>query len=189
MKHIQYFLFAIAISSSAIGSSDMFPEWKALGESKRGWYTQHLKAAKKQPVSISSKQTVYRFTWLRSFHNPIVIRIECAINCTLEAKRLSGAGGYEPGEIAEKVNRQLSNEEKQAFTKLFLTTNFWAGQPQTDIMGTDGAQWILEATRDDRYQAWDVWSPNYDSQFAAFQELCGFMIGLSGIEIPSNELY
>jgi cell fate regulator YaaT (PSP1 superfamily) len=65
------------------------------------WYSKQLRALK-EPIIFSdtSKKEMYRFTWLRTFHNPIAIRIEKENNnYKLYWKLCNGAGGYDPGEL------------------------------------------------------------------------------------------
>src|SRR5690606_3456867 len=84
-------------------------------EDVSNWYSQHLYAMK-EPLLFNgeTKKEIYRFTWLRTFHNPIAIRIE-RINSQyyLYWKRLSGAGGYEPGNLIEEKSRELTKLEWQ----------------------------------------------------------------------------
>jgi hypothetical protein len=62
------------------------------------WYSKNL-AAMKEPIlaEYEADNETYRFTWLRSFNEPITIRIQ-KVNSdfTLTVKRLSGQGGYKP---------------------------------------------------------------------------------------------
>ena len=60
---------------------------------KEEWYSQHL-IAMGEPLLPDGANEVYRFLWLRTFHNPIMIRLTYdPKGCDLIAKRLDGAGG------------------------------------------------------------------------------------------------
>jgi hypothetical protein len=107
----------------------------------------------------------------------------------LTAKRLSGTGGYEPGVISETVARALDVTEQNQFQRLMQDAAIWNGQPESEINGLDGAQWILESSNTDGYVVWDIWSPHNESQYSNFQKLCENMLYLSGIEIEEDALY
>jgi len=168
----------------------MFPAWEELDDFKRGWFSSHLQAAKEEPLVPIHPTETHRFIWLRSFHHPVVIRAHCDSTCNLTTKVLSGAGGYGPGAIAQYDERTLDNEEERTLRDSLSAAKLWDGQPETDVIGLDGAQWIFESRVGDRYIAWNVWSPGYDNaQYKEFVELCLYLLDLSELEIPSNELY
>ena len=171
---------------------DMFPEWRDLDEfPRKKWYSNQLRAAKESPIITPLNVPTYRFTWLRSFHHPIVVRIECPDHCTITAKILNGAGGYVPGKISKTINRTLSQSEEEKFKRLLSQVNFSPEKSLEDIIGVDGAQWVLEAASGNSYHAIDYWSPqpggSVDSE--AFYTLCSYMLYLTGFEIPDNEFY
>ena len=66
------------------------------------WYSEMLQALN-EPIllGLDGDAEIYRFTWLRTFHNPIVIRIERkGGSIELTAKASNGAGGYKPGKLS-----------------------------------------------------------------------------------------
>lgn len=142
-----------------------------------------------QPIELTQSGSVHRLLWLRTFHNPIAVSIYCNESCKLTAKRLSGTGGYEPGVISETVARALDVTEQNQFQRLMQDAAIWNGQPESEINGLDGAQWILESSNTDGYVVWDIWSPHNESQYSNFQKLCENMLYLSGIEIEEDALY
>jgi hypothetical protein len=77
------------------------------------WYGKPLAAMQEPPLWAMAQQSeahVYRFLWLRTFHQPIAVRLmvkEDGVG-VLTAKRLDGTGGYEPGKLVENQVRLLS---------------------------------------------------------------------------------
>jgi hypothetical protein len=69
------------------------------------WYAMYLTALRERPLCCNSSGSaeVYRFTWLRTFHHPVVISLEHDLKgrWLMHTKVTSGAGGYEPGILAE----------------------------------------------------------------------------------------
>jgi len=65
------------------------------------WYSKMLFALQ-EPVlrNYQGDKEIYRFTWLRTFHHPISVRLEKQNNIIkLFVKVCNGAGGYEPGQL------------------------------------------------------------------------------------------
>jgi hypothetical protein len=141
------------------------------------WYSKHLAAMGEPSLWLASKDTkvrVYRFTWLRSFHHPVAVRLNIAKDGTaiLSAKVTTGMGGYEPGELRTDKNIKLTKAQVDQFLELIEKAKFW--QPPvkekpapkinedgtvTEEVGLDGAQWIIEGVENGKYQLKDVWSP------------------------------
>ena len=66
-------------SSGAFAAPRYFPSG-ALGDDSafiENWYSGQLAALKEQPLccGVEDPQTIVRFTWLRSFHHPVAIRL------------------------------------------------------------------------------------------------------------------
>jgi hypothetical protein len=91
------------------------------------WYSMQLYKLG-EPVLFSnvSKKEIYRFTWLRTFHHPIAIRVEKnGTVYTLYWKMCDGAGGYDSGKLIVSMSRPLSKKEWNIFTRSLITINFW----------------------------------------------------------------
>ena len=133
-------------------------------QTKAEWYAKHFEAAGERNLceSAATENEVYRFTWLRTFHDPITIRISKTSNgAVIIAKRLDGSGGYAPGTLAESRSRELSRADWLQFQQLLQRLDYWSDAVPEDheLGGLDGAQWILEGVRGDTYRALDRWSP------------------------------
>ena len=162
---------------------------KVVDDFREQWYSQYFMAMA-EPLLADSPNEVYRFVWLRTFHNPIAVRITCdPRGCDLIAKRLDGSGGYEPGKIVEWKERRLSKQEVSNIRRLLSKAQFWKPQPSDERIGLDGAQWILEGKREDSYHMWDVWSPERVGVYGDFRKLCLELVRLSRLMVRSKEIY
>ncbi len=111
----------------------------------------------------------------------MVVRIDEQANggAVIEAKRLSGAGGYEPGEIAELMNRELTRMEFREFKAVFGRSRL-AEEPTANCdMGADGAQWILEVVADGKYAFYERWTPEDE----AVRDVALRMLTLTGWDL------
>jgi hypothetical protein len=155
------------------------------------WYAKHLIALKEPSLWESSKvekTTSYRFLWLRTFHHPIVIRIDVNIDGTslLTTKMTSGAGGYGPGRLIQNETRTLSREQTKWSLEQIEGHNFWKAPSVQNDRGVDGSQWIVEGVRDGAYHIVDRWSPK-DGEIRA---LGLFMVNdLAKLELAAKEVY
>ena len=149
-----------------------------------GWYSTHLRAMSEPSLkdAVGGDATVYRFLWLRTWGQPIAVRIERRGETrTLTAVRLDGAGGYDPGAEVERVSRALTEAEWQAAVSAIDAASF-ATLPTSADTGLDGAQWVLEGVVGGRYRLVDRWSPTPDGPHAAFRAACTQLLTLSGID-------
>ncbi|MFY2558913.1 hypothetical protein ACN469_14890 [Corallococcus terminator] len=47
---------------------------------------------------------------------------------------------------------------------------------------------MLEGVRQGRYRAYLVWSPNDEGEGRAFRDVCLYLLDLSGLSIPPDEI-
>lgn len=149
------------------------------------WYSKHLEALKEPVLSDKLPTKVFRFTWLRTFHNPIVIGIE-NINdtVTLYWKVCDGAGGYEPGKITKDKSKKLTQKEWSIILDKVDSIRFWSlPSKENEILGTDGAQWILEGKELGKYHFVDRWSGGEISQ------ICLELLKLTDLKIKEEDIY
>lgn len=135
---------------------------------EKSWYPEQLDAAGEPSLYLLSQtnrprgQESLRFTWLPTFHHPVVVRIETLDdgNQKLIATRLSGEGGYDPGEVRDRIERMLTPAESRRLEKVLNQTRIF-GLPSTLCAdgGADGAQWIFEAADASGYHFVHRWSP------------------------------
>lgn len=144
----------------------------------------HLRAmAEPAMTAIATRANqAFRFTWLRTFDRPVMVRIESRANeIVLEATVLSGAGGYEPGVAVERVTRKLTDAEWRSIDEGAERIGFWELEHEIDL-GFDGSSWLLEGVRGDNYWCFEQWSPE-SGPGDGFRRLCLAMVALSGLKI------
>jgi hypothetical protein len=141
-----------------------------LSPPEAAWYSQALAAAGEPSLipTLTPDKTavnVYRFTWLRSFDKPIVVRIQEGTGGTLlmTASRLSGRGGDELGKVESRMVRKLTASEARQFVFALNGTNRLKLKAVSCDSGYDGAQWIFEAVDKGAYRYVNRWSPKTGS--------------------------
>ena len=156
------------------------------------WYSKHLKALQEPSLLQLAKNPSlesYRFVWLRTFHHPIIVRLDFASNGTakLTTKVSSGAGGYDPGHIVENKSRPVTREETEKFLARVKLEQFWELPSHETPMtiGCDGSQWIIEGVKDGKYHVIDRWSPGK----GPVRHLGLLFVKLSRMRIWRDELY
>jgi len=130
------------------------------------WYAMYLTALRERPLCCNSSGSaeVYRFTWLRTFHHPVVISLEHDLKgrWLMHTKVSSGAGGYEPGILGLDLVRSMSSDyTRQLRDTMGVNSIFWNTEAQDSSVGFDGAEWIIESRVGDNYHFVDRWSPSY----------------------------
>jgi hypothetical protein len=155
-------------------------------------YSDQLIALKEPSLwerSKTQKEESYRFLWLRTFHEPIAIRVDINADGTarLTVKVASGAGGYDPGELTQNRTVTISVEETNRFLNQVQTHNFWS-LPSVEQTpgGPDGANWIIEGVKAQSYHVVDRWSP----QDGDIRAMGLFMVNeLAKMKLPGREVY
>ena len=174
-----YFPFEIFTDTAIYAGYDTF---------RVDWYSSHLHAMR-EPLLFNKKpdKEIYRFLWLRTFHNPVSIRIEKQNDkYTLTWKLCDGAGGYEPGQMTINETKTIDKETWDKFYSYLEAADFWnLNTIEVDILGTDGSQWILEGVNNERYHVVDRWTPSGGSYY----DCCDFLIGLTDLKIKKDNKY
>jgi hypothetical protein len=138
-------------------------------------------------ASKDNSLVAYRFLWLRTFHNPIAIRLNISVDGTgtLIGKMTNGKGGYGAGNLILNDSHELTKARVSEFLALLRRAGFWSAPAEDDAGGLDGAQWVLEGTENGRYHIVDRWSPENND----FEHACLFLFEESGITVDANEIY
>ena len=147
--------------------------------------------AMKEPLLYPDKKDekeVFRFTWLRTFHEPIVIRIEhLADNFRLIWKINDGHGGYSPGKNTIVNEKEISKSVWDEFQVLVKQASFEDLPILEHNRTVDGAAWILEWKTPSRYYITDRQSPiDGDTNYAQIGE---YLIRLAGVFPTEREYY
>lgn len=152
------------------------------------WYSQHL-FAMREPIFYADKSLneYYRFTWLRTFHNPVAIRIEKRGDTyTLYWKLSNGAGGYQPGQLIINKQKVIDKATWDEFQKRLDQSDFWIMNTSERKFGNDGSKWILEGKTEKRYHVVDRWTPYEKNKY---YQCCDFLIGLTDLKIKGDDKY
>ena len=149
------------------------------------WYSEYLRVMAEPVLAPSRATRAYRFTWLRTFHHPIAIRVVAANGqFKLFATELDGAGGYSPGDVLRRKSTSLSAAQFEEIEALILRNDFWNLPPHDDRIGMDGSQWIVEAATD-KYHVVARWTPKE----GALREIGERFLSLAGWTFSSREMY
>lgn len=141
---------------------------KPVSDFQKDWYSRHLRNAGEPSMSelagnrSHARRSALRFTWLRSFDKPVVIRIEewGTARPRLIAVEMSGRGGYGGGGAIRRIDRKLTRAEGQALRQLWTWAGPFAHQSPPCVRMLDGAQWIIETAGQDGYRFIDRQSPD-----------------------------
>ncbi|HEY9348767.1 MAG TPA: hypothetical protein VIQ53_25785 [Inquilinus sp.] len=138
-----------------------------LSDFRNAWYSEHLSAANEPSIYeaakglTSSEGRILRFTLLPTFTRPIFVRIDSTASQPprLVATELTGAGGYEPGNIGRRIDRNLTEAEHKKIDALLSHSRIFELPPVDCELGLDGSRWIVEAADKTGYRFIDRWSP------------------------------
>ena len=106
-------------------------------------------------------RTIVRFTWLRSFHAPIVLRLTVLPDGAghLDMVRLSGLGGYELGSVEDRQRWDVASTDIAAVLQAADPARLRPVEPGCGPPGADGAGWLIERQDARGFQFASRWSP------------------------------
>ena len=133
------------------GSNSLGSAWRAANE----------KAIYKIAPETGIK--IYRLTLLRTFREPIIVRLEedPKGRVRITSSQLAGQGGYPPWFLERQASRQLSRVEIADFKKDLAAAKLPSLQPAICQYGADGETWTFEVNENGRYvfvRRWGVWN-------------------------------
>jgi len=153
------------------------------------WYSEHLFAMKEPILFVQNNhKEIYRFAWLRSFDEPIAIRVEKSEEgIFLFVKVCDGKGGYEPGKLTVNQKIRLTKKKWKKFSEALTKYDFWSTSPieKTNVLICDGARWILEGKSKKGYHVVDRHSPG-EYRDNEFRELCLYILKLSDLSVKGR---
>lgn len=127
----------------------------------------------------------FRFTWMRSFHSPVIIRLEKIDNkYVLNWKVGKGQGGYSPKGVQKSGRREINHKEWAGFVRLFNKMKFDSMPNYSNLMMTDGASWVLERKSGEKYKAHNT---NWPSK--KLKESCLYLLKLTSIKVEEEDVY
>lgn len=141
---------ASAVCDSDFGDIDR-PQ-QVLTRSEDEWFSGEL-AAFGEPSLYSRPRSTprsIRFTWLRSFHDPIVVRVDSDADrrWTMTARRRPAGHGFRqaPGvDRDQTLVRRLTSAETSTLQAAIDDMDLFAAPASGCRCFLDGAQWIIEA--------------------------------------------
>ena len=148
-------------------------------------YSLFLSACNEPILDTKQATKIFRFTYLRSFHNPIIIRIENNNEkISIYWKVSDGAGGYEPGEIIEDKTKDLKQEDWELIESKIKNIKFWSlPTTKSDLLGLDGSKWIIEGKTLGKYHVVERWCGE------KLNPVGRLLIKLTDLEIEEKEIY
>jgi hypothetical protein len=136
----------------------------------------------------------FRFVWVRTFDEPLMVRIEGPVegSAVLTAAVLDGQGGYEFGLPGRRVTRELKPRRWRGFREAVAAASFWslpAAVDPADTIVLDGSSWILEGRRNGACHV--VWrlSPEAEGPSAEFRRLCRKLLDLAKLGRQARPVY
>jgi hypothetical protein len=105
------------------------------------------------------------------------------------AIRLNGMGGYDPGTIDLRRERELNAGEWDHIEQALQAAKFDT-LPQTETtLGADGAKWILESAKSGKYRLIERWSPDAVGRDAEFRRACEAILEVAGTDLVTGPRY
>ncbi len=158
------------------------PSSISLVDAENNGLSKILIAMDEPPIFKDQRQSLetYRFLWLRTFHEPIAVRLQ-KLNeeITLAVKVLDGKGGYYPGRLKISEQKAMDVSAWQEFKNRLVRAGFWKmGWQDNRKIILDGASWILEGRDGDRYHFVERGSPRNGD---AFRVTCLYLIEVAGL--------
>ncbi len=152
------------------------------------WYSEALNGCNESVLyKYKGEDEIYRFTWLRSFHAPVVIKIQKHhFDFILTAKKMMPAYKDYPEELNISDSGFISWFKWYTFKSKLDKISFW-NMPMDDPeeQGMDGARWVLEGFKDGQYHFIDRWS----AKGSAFGKACLYLIKISNLKIKDEDIY
>lgn len=153
-------------------------------EFTESWYARELYALGEKPLwPVSTNETQYRFTWLRSFHQPVTVTLVPMSDGTgLLGLR---ATDNHRGRLTIDKSLAVTPDEVAKALALIEQAQFWRMPTESSVRGLDGSEWILEGTRNGSYHMVTRWCAGKTPfGIAAFR-----LISLSGYKLENREIY
>lgn len=135
------------------------------------WYSEQLDSLREPKLGTlhAAGDTIIRFLWLRTFHEPVAVRVTGQAGHWMAIISVAdGQGGYGPGRLVRRDTLALPVTAVDSLRSLIVATGYWREPARDPVgVGTDGAQWVFELMIPGRYGLRDRWSPSPPSAFRA----------------------
>ena len=184
------YIIAFFCASENVWSSELFGPWEDPTGVTGSIYARQLELAGEGSLAAPVAGTTIRLIWNRSFHNPIIVRIDCEDECEIVSYRFNGKSGYGKSvhKVEEKRKAKLSDKHRSQLFKLVALVDLYQPQPASTVRAEDGAWWVIEVADGERYGSWATQGTS-ESQFASFNALFKYIVARSELDIPKDEFY
>jgi hypothetical protein len=150
------------------------------------WFSEQLHALNETSLALPDTGQILRFTWLRTFHRPMVFTVLLPeapfTSATLTWKSTDGLGGYQPGRLVSETSISLGGEETEALRERVERAQICAANPDLPA-GLDGSNWIFENSTNQAYCLQVRWSPGE----GPFNDLGSTLMNLAAV--PDQDRY
>ena len=165
----------------------VFGENGQLNSGKENWYSYFLTALEEPSLWETAKASdtpVYRFLLILNGRALSVRLTRCGDGTgLLEGKLVTFHSGKN---IYAKDPMAVSKDQMQEFASLLQKADFWSMKTEEthekNVYQLDGAQWVVEGTRNGTYHIVDRWSPRETE----YEQLCKFLIELSPVKLDQD---
>ncbi|MDR0902370.1 MAG: hypothetical protein LBM92_06340 [Opitutaceae bacterium] len=145
------------------GTTPLYYPSGYLDEFQQQWFGKHLAAMKEPVLTPAGKDKNYfafRILYLPTFTEPLAIRVEKNGGKIIRRTvKLSGAGGYDPGEIKEDKQENLAAETFARINDGISRCAFDRMRAHDNELGHDGSMLIVEYIREGKYSLVVRWTP------------------------------
>ncbi len=151
------------------------------------WYSLTLKNCE-EPVLYNYKglDEIYRVTWLRAFHYPVVFRFQKqGFNFLLTTKVLLERNDEYPDELETNTTTSVSFFKWYKFKSKLAEADFWKLDfKDADAEPMDGSRWIVEGVNEGKYHMIERWFPEPE-----LRKACLYLLSISNLKISKRNIY
>ena len=161
----------------------------------------YLYGFQEENLSKSQNKDNYtaRFLWLRSFHQPLVFKIEKKADNSFFIMKLTDSGKESyAGTVNAVLIKKLSDSFINTYDSLLNSNKYWELSPETELdkKMSDGAFWVLEVNKNGKYHIVIRNSPGElldkrpnKEELIRFEKCCKMLMDLSDIDSIKSPLY
>jgi hypothetical protein len=163
------------------------------------WFSAELRIFGEPSLLELSRDTSvesYRFLWLRTFNEPIAVRLDVKPDGTgtITTKVATGEAGfpYTSKTLSKNTSSPVPRERVQSFLRQVDELGFWslATSLKGDQNGTDGSEWIVEGSKGGKYHIAERWcADKRASKRVIYQLGVSLALGLAQLRIPKKDIY
>jgi hypothetical protein len=130
-------------------------------------------------------QYAFRFTYLRAFNEPIVVRLVVLKDGTGELHAKRGPPVTSNNQQIVDQTLTMSKDQTAALLSKIQASGFWTEDPKETSVGLDGSDWIFEGRKDGDYHVVRRWEPRKGK----LRELGLQFLKVSNLKLSGREIY